>query len=177
MAQNCQSDLDVRYKEFRDGGIYIHGNRNAVRLQFLPGVQEHHRVFPRCRHIFFQINTKLLERHQRNNVESLDVREFERLGGGVRAKSGREAFVMVQTGIVVTAGSDIDQSFKRRGDGGKSARRKIVVGTLNFRWENLIHSGRQLLLSLGNFEIESARLQACVALLPFSIDSINLRRP
>lgn len=112
MAQNCQSDLDVRNKKFRNGRVHIHGNGDAVRFQLLPSIQERQMFLARRPHIFLQFRSHLFKRQQRDFVKSCIVRMFERFCGRRSAKSGGQALVMIKAGIVVAAGRNINQALK-----------------------------------------------------------------
>jgi hypothetical protein len=79
--QNCQSDLDVGDKKFGDGRVRIHRNCHAVRLKFLPGVQESSRFFSRRFHILLNFFTQLAKWHNGNRQESLGVGALQGPGG------------------------------------------------------------------------------------------------
>ena len=54
---------------------------------------------------------------------------FQRLRGRGYAEACDQPFVMIKTGIVIPGGSDIDQAFECGRNGGKSAGRKVLIGS------------------------------------------------
>src|SRR5579864_1966359 len=99
-AQNCQSESEIRSEEPGYCNVNVSWNRNAVRLQLLPGAQALLRVFLCGFEIPFQFLNQLFQRKGGNSVERLPVRDFQSLLRRLRAKPAGQPLVIIIPRVV-----------------------------------------------------------------------------